>query len=119
MARREIVLIVEDDPLLRMLSSEMIQEDGYDVVEAGHAEEAILILETRPDIDIMFTDINMPGSMDGLKLAHYVRDRWPPIRIITTTGRSDLALDVLPSNSQFLPKPYQASDITAALHRLA
>ena len=119
MARREIVLIVEDDPLLRMLSGEMIEEDGYDVVEAGHADEAILILESRPDIDIVFTDINMPGSMDGLKLAHYVRDRWPPVRIITTSGRSALALDVLPSNSQFLPKPYQSSDLTAALHRLA
>ena len=119
MNRRDVVLVVEDEPLLRMLAAESIEADGYDVVEAGHADEAILSLEARPDIDIVFTDISMPGSMDGLKLAHYVRDRWPPIRIITTTGRSQLAEDMLPPNCQFLPKPYQGSDITAALHRLA
>ncbi|MDB5484827.1 MAG: response regulator receiver [Tardiphaga sp.] len=119
MARREIVLIVEDEPLLRMLAAESIEADGYEAVEAGHADDAILILESRPDIKIVFTDINMPGSMDGLKLAHYVRDRWPPVRIITTSGRAQLTETMLPLNSQFLPKPYQASDLTAALHRLA
>ena len=82
-----MILIVEDDFLLRLDSAETIEHAGFEVVQAANAHEAIAILEARPEIQIVFTDIQMPGSMDGLKLARFVRDRWPPIKIIATSGR--------------------------------
>jgi CheY-like chemotaxis protein len=84
---KALVLVVEDELLIRMQAVSMIEEAGYDVVEASNADEAIAILEARTDIRIVFTDIEMPGSMDGLKLARYVRDRWPPIQLVVTSGR--------------------------------
>ena len=84
--KRPAVLIVEDEFLLRMNAVEMIREAGFEVVEAGNADEAIAILENQ-DIRVVFTDIQMPGSMDGLKLAAAVRSRWPPIKIIATSAR--------------------------------
>ena len=84
--RRPVILIVEDDFLIRMNAAEMIADAGFDVIEAGNADEAIVILEARPDIHVVFTDIQMPGSMDGLKLARFVRGRWPPIKIVATSG---------------------------------
>ena len=75
-----VILIVEDEFLLRLDSAETIEHAGFEVIQAANADEAIAILRTRPDIHVVFTDIQMPGSMDGLKLARFVRDRWPPIR---------------------------------------
>jgi CheY-like chemotaxis protein len=83
-AGRPVVLIVEDELLIRMDAIEMIECAGFDTLEAANADEAIAILSARPDIHVVFTDIQMPGSMDGVKLAHFVRDRWPPIKIIAT-----------------------------------
>jgi CheY-like chemotaxis protein len=103
---RQTVLIVEDEPFLRMDAAEAISAAGYMVVEAGNADEAIAILERRADISIVFTDIDMPGSMDGLKLAHVVRGRWPPIRIIATSGHARVSERDLPGSSRFIPKPY-------------
>lgn len=85
-ASRSLVLVVEDEPLLRMDAVDMIRESGFDVLEASNADEAILMLETRLDIELVFTDIDMPGSVNGIKLAHAVRNRWPPIRIVATSG---------------------------------
>jgi len=81
-----VVLIVEDEFLLRMDAVDMIAAAGFEVVEAGDADEAIDILESRRDITVVFTDIQMPGSMDGLKLARAVRGRWPPTKIVATSG---------------------------------
>ena len=92
-SHRTTVLIVEDEILLRMDATEALESAGLVVVEAGSADEAILILEQRDDINLIFTDIHMPGSMDGLKLAHFVKDRWPPIRIIATSGHSKIDED--------------------------
>ena len=75
-----IVLIVEDEPLQRMLAVEIVEKAGFVALEAGNADEAVALLQSRADISLLFTDIDMPGSMDGLKLAHAVRDRWPPTR---------------------------------------
>ena len=85
-SRRAVVLIVEDEFLLRVDAVDMIKAAGFDVVEAANADEAIEILESRRDITVVFTDIQMPGSMDGLKLARAVRGRWPPIKIVATSG---------------------------------
>ena len=81
-----VVLIVEDDFLLRMDAVDMIAAAGFEAVEARNADQAIEILEARPDITVVFTDIQMPGSMDGLRLARAVRGRWPPIKIVATTS---------------------------------
>src|ERR1700730_7179482 len=82
-----VVLVVEDEMLLRMRAVDMVEDAGYTSVEAVDADEAVAILESRSDIALMFTDIQMPGSMDGLKLAHTVRERWPPIKIILASGQ--------------------------------
>src|SRR6478735_5113136 len=103
-----VALVVEDDPLLRMLAVEVVEEAGFIAIEARDADEAVILLESRTDIALLFTDIDMPGSMDGLKLAHAVRDRWPPIKILVVSGRQRLQSSDLPSNGCFVGKPYQA-----------
>jgi CheY-like chemotaxis protein len=116
--RRPVVLIVEDEFWLRMNAAEMIGDAGFDVVESANADEAIAVLEARPDIHVVFTDIQMPGSMDGLKLARFVRGRWPPIKIVATSGFVSVRDDELPEGSRFLTKPYRPAQIVAALREL-
>jgi CheY-like chemotaxis protein len=105
------VLIVEDEPLIRMGAVSLIEDAGFEVYEAGSADAAIALLE-RHEISLIFTDVNMPGSMDGLKLAHYVRGRWPPVKIIVTSGHVNLTKESLPAGALFLPKPYDPAEIT-------
>jgi two-component system, response regulator PdtaR len=116
---RLVVLVVEDDFLLRTNAAEMVADAGFDVVEAGNADEAIAILEARPDVHVAFTDIQMAGSMDGLKLAHIVRGRWPPIKIIATSGNHVFKDSDLPEGGVFLPKPYSFDSISAVLREMA
>jgi two-component system, response regulator PdtaR len=119
-AKRPIVLIVEDEFLVRMSAVKMIENAGFDTVEAGNADEAITILEGRSDIRIVLTDIRMPGSMDGLKLAAAVRGRWPPIKIIATSGRHVLLREgELPTGALFLPNPYSSERISSLLNELS
>lgn len=118
-AKRPVVLIVEDDFLIRMNAAQMIADGGFDVVEAASADEALLILEDRLDITVVFTDIQMPGSMDGLKLAAAIRGRWPPIKIIATSGLVDVRRDDLPEGGRFLLKPYSPEQIVRTLRELA
>ena len=117
-SQRPVVLIVEDETFIRMNAIEMVEASGFDVIEATCADEAISILEQRSDIRLIFTDIDMPGSMDGLKLAHFVKGRWPPIKIIATSGHAKIAESDLPEGSRFLSKPYAAATITGAIHQL-
>ena len=116
--KRPVVLIVEDEFLIRMDAVDMVRAAGFDVVEAENADEAILILEDRLDITVVFTDIQMPGSMDGLNLAAAIRGRWPPIKIVVTSGLLNVGADDLPSGSRFLAKPYSAPAIIGALREL-
>jgi CheY-like chemotaxis protein len=81
-----LVLVVEDDFLVRMSAVFVLEEAGFDTLQAGTADEAIGLLETRSDIKVVFTDVNMPGSMDGLALAHAVRSRWPLVALLLTSG---------------------------------
>jgi CheY-like chemotaxis protein len=115
---RALVLVVEDEMLLRWNAVAMIEDAGFDVVEAANATEAIAILEDRNDIRIIFTDIQMPGSIDGLRLAHLVKTRWPPIKIITTSGLLNVRDHELPDGGRFLPKPYTHAEIAGVLHEL-
>jgi CheY-like chemotaxis protein len=117
-SKRPVVLIVEDETLIRMNAIDMIEADGFDVIEATGADDAILILEQRSDIRLIFTDIDMPGSMDGLKLAHFVKSRWPPIKIVATSGHTKIAESDLPEGSRFLAKPYAAATITRVIRQL-
>ena len=116
--KRPVVLIVEDEVLVRIDTREMVEAAGFEVVEVGNADEAIAILAARDDIHLIFTDVHMPGSMDGLKLAHFVRNRWPPVKIVATTGHARIAEGDLPEGGRFLPKPYTVAEITTTLREL-
>lgn len=113
------VLVVEDEPLIRMAAVDLVHDAGLKALEAANADHAIRILEARKDIRIVFTDVDMPGTMDGLKLAHHVRKRWPLILLIIASGKSILDEADLPSDVQLFPKPYEHERITATLINLA
>ncbi len=117
-SKRPVVLIVEDELLLRMNAVDMIKVAGFDIVEAANADEAIEILEARRDIGVVFTDIQMPGSMDGLKLVRAVRGRWPPIKIVATSGHIAVAQTDLPEGGRFVPKPYSPGQVMDVLREL-
>jgi CheY-like chemotaxis protein len=116
--KRPVVLVVEDDFLIRIGAVEMIEAAGFDIVEAANADKAMEILEVRLDITVVFTDIQMPGSMDGLKLAAAIRGRWPPIKIVATSGIVDVRKVDLPEGGRFLPKPYSSAEIVGTLREL-
>jgi CheY-like chemotaxis protein len=110
------VLVVEDEVFCRLHAVAVVEDAGYVAVEAINADEALTILEARKDIRIVFTDIDMPGSMDGLKLAHAIRKRWPPIELILTSGHFNISDDDVPERGRFFPKPYRDEEVIAALH---
>jgi len=109
------VLVVEDEFLSRLHAVNLVEDAGYEAIEASNAEEAIAILEARKDIRIVFTDVDMPGTMDGLKLAHAIRTRWPPIELIVTSGHFNLSDADMPERGRFFPKPYRDRDIVSAI----
>ena len=113
-----LVLIVEDDSLVRMDTADMMGRLGFGVLEAKDASEAIRLLESRLDITVMFTDVEMPGSMNGLKLARVVHGRWPPIKIIATSGHARIRANDLPEGVRFMPKPYKATEVADTIHQL-
>ena|ERR1700722_9434822 len=106
-----IVLIVEDDMILRMRSVDIVEDAGYTPVEAVDADEALGILQSRSDIALLFTDIQMPGSMDGLQLAHAVYERWPQLKIILVSGQLKLSSAEIPRDSRFFGKPLVSGQI--------
>ena len=110
-----IVLVVEDEMLLRMRAVDMVEDAGYTSLEAVDADAAFAILESRSDIALLFTDIQMPGTMDGLKLAHAVHARWPPIKIILVSGQLRLANIDIPPHSRFFGKPLEANEMIAEM----
>jgi CheY-like chemotaxis protein len=113
-----VVLVVEDEMMLRMRAVDMVEDAGYTSIEAVDADEAVAILESRSDIALIFTDIQMPGSMDGLKLAHTVRERWPPIKIILVSGQLKPANSDIPAESRFYGKPLEAKEMIAELQSM-
>lgn len=110
-----VVLVVEDDGFIRMLAADILQDEGFTVLEVATADEAWPILESRSDIGVLFTDVNMPGSMDGLTLAARVAERWPRIRLVLTSGRQGLSNDEVPDHGQFVQKPYRQRDLMSAI----
>jgi len=113
-----VVLVVEDHPVIRLSALELVEAAGFDAIGAENADAAIAILEARSDIRLVFTDVEMPGSIDGLKLAHFIRDRWPPVHLIVVSGREPLHENQLPAGSRFFSKPYSDNIIVEEMTRL-
>lgn len=113
-----VVLVVEDEMLLRMRAVNIVEDAGYHPLEAVDAGEAVNILESRSDISLLLTDIQMPGSMDGLMLAHAVHERWPAIQIIIVSGALTIADIDLPAESRFFGKPLEAKTMIAEMREM-
>jgi CheY-like chemotaxis protein len=113
---KPIVLIVDREALIRISAVHMVEEAGFSPLEASNADDAIRLLEGRRDIQAVFTDINMSGSMDGLRLAHAISKRWPPIHLLVASGAN--IQHKLPANGRFISKPYSTEQIVNALHEL-
>ena len=113
-----VVLVVEDEALTRLNAMAIVEEAGFEAIAASDADEAVRVLESRDDVQAVFTDVQMPGSMDGLGLAHVVRHRWPPVALIVTSGKTEIVPSDLPAGGRFLRKPYAPSQIQAVLRQL-
>lgn len=113
-----VVLIVEDEPIQRMEMLDLVHDAGFETVEAWDADHAIAILESRTDIRVVLTDVDMPGSMNGMRLAASIRRRWPPIEIIVTTAGRRPDIEALPARALFVPKPINPAEAIRALQQL-
>jgi two-component system, response regulator PdtaR len=115
---KRIILVVEDDGLIRMDAADMVRNLGFETIEAANADEAISLLEGCSDIAVVFTDIQMPGSMDGLRLVAVIRDRWPPIALLVTSGQASPPAAALPLGARFISKPYMRHELQTHLSAL-
>ena len=113
-----VVLVVEDDALILMSALDLVTHAGFESVGAANADEAIAILEVRADIHLLFNDVQMPGSIDGLKLVHYIRNRWPRIHLMVASGRTIREESELPTGSRFFSKPYDNDTIVKEMTRM-
>jgi CheY-like chemotaxis protein len=113
------VLVVEDEALVRVIALQAIQEAGFRAYAAANADEAIRVLERQRNIQVVFTDINMPGSMDGITLAHRVHDRWPPVQVIVTSALAKFREAELPRGSVFVSKPYSPEQIVHKIEQMS
>ena len=113
------VLVVEDEPLLRMLATEFLNDAGFETLSAADADEAVAILERVPDIGVVFSDIDMPGSMNGLRMAMSIHRRWPTIGVLLASGRAAPSMHDLQGGTAFLQKPYSEGEVIETLRRLA
>jgi CheY-like chemotaxis protein len=109
--RKTVILVVEDHPIVRACMVEALLDAGFEGLDVGNASEAIALLEARADIRLVVTETEIPGSMDGLKLARCIRDRWPPVKLIVVSGRFEVAAGHLPVGTKFFPKPYHDTAI--------
>ena len=112
------VLVVDDEDLLRFLAADVLEENGYRVIEAADAISALIILQERPGVRVLFTDVNMPGGLDGMDLAREVHKRWPEVRLLVTSGRSHLLKNDIPDDGRFVPKPYTPDSLVDAVSDL-
>jgi DNA-binding NtrC family response regulator len=114
-----VVVVAEDEPLIRMVVAQLLADEGFNVWEAEHAEEALTILEAEAEgVHVLFTDVWMPGAMDGLALSHHVRERWPWIGLLVTSAHATLTEDDLPKGGRFLPKPYHHHHVVQHVREL-
>jgi CheY-like chemotaxis protein len=117
--RPPVILVVEDETLLRMLAGDILTEDaGCRVIEDVNADEALILLESRHDVRLVFTDVNMPGSLNGFALARLVDMRFPGIKVIVTSGLARPGVGDLPKGKRFLPKPYAPSALITMVQEM-
>ena len=116
---RPIVLVVEDEPLLRLFAMDMIEEAGFEVLDARNTADALAMLGSRPDIRVVFTDVDMPGGADGIALATSIRQRWPRIAIVITSGKPWPIGVRLPEDAVFFSKPYRQDRVIATIRDMA
>ncbi len=116
---KPMVLVVEDEPLLRMNTVDIVEEAGFPTLEAANAKQAIHLLEVRTDIKIILSDIDMPPGMDGITLVAMVRRRWPPVAIILVSGQIASADVVIPDGGRFFSKPVRPAELVATLEEIA
>ena len=112
------VLVVDDEALIRMNSADMLEDAGYRVIEADGADEALTILEGPLVIHLLFSDVDMPGSMDGVALAALVHERWPDIRLLLTSGHHQLRDADVPDAGRFVSKPYSCATMIDTIRAL-
>jgi DNA-binding NtrC family response regulator len=117
--QKPAVLIVEDEPLIRFSTLDALEDVGHLVFEAGNADEAMVLFRNHDEIGVLFTDVDMPGSIDGIQLARRIRAIRPSMAIIITSGVVNLDPALLPANTIFLPKPYQHDALLTAIYELA
>jgi CheY-like chemotaxis protein len=118
-AQKFVVLVVEDEPIQRMSTVDMVEEAGFEALQAANSRQAMVLLESRSDIGLILSDIDMPPGINGMELVAIVRDRWPPIAIILLSGEVASTLVQIPEGGVFFSKPYRPYDVVAALHRMA
>lgn len=112
------ILLVEDETLVRMHGMDILEDAGFEVIEAGDADEALGILAQHDRVHLLFSDIAMPGSMDGLDLARVVHERWPHIRLLLTSSHHRLEASDVPAGGKFTAKPWAAEALIEKIHRL-
>ncbi|KAA2237876.1 response regulator [Salinarimonas soli] len=113
-----VILLVEDEPLVRMLGTDVLEDAGFLVVEAMDAQDALAQLEAHPEVDILFTDVQMPGELDGVALARIVHDRRPDVRLVIASGRARLEPQDIPDNGRFVPKPYRPDELVGVMREV-
>jgi DNA-binding NtrC family response regulator len=113
-----VILVVEDEPIILLATADDLRDVGFTVYEASNADAALRALDSHPNITVVFTDIDMPGSMSGLRLSFAVHERWPPMKIIITSGMKNLAGDLMPAGGVFLSKPYSTLSLIETIKAL-
>jgi CheY-like chemotaxis protein len=113
-----VVLVVEDEFLVREYAAGILEQGGFEVLQAKNARQALSLLEERQDIEVVFTDIHMPGDVDGLWLAREVRARWPHILLLMASGLERPCCDEIPDPGGFIPKPYEPEAVLKRVRRL-
>lgn len=113
-----VVVVVEDEPIIRMMAVDAFEEEGFEVLEAATAPAALALMEKQGGVTAMFTDIDMPGGMNGLELASVVHERWPHIALVVTSGVCRPEARQLPADGVFLQKPYRLSAPVRAVREL-
>jgi CheY-like chemotaxis protein len=114
---RRVVLIVEDEPLVRLTGADLLADAGFEVLEAGNADEALRILEATSKVRVVFSDVEMPGSLDGLALARNICQRWPSVGIVLTSGHC-IRAETIPREGRFLPKPYDGQALVRQIEEI-
>jgi two-component system, response regulator PdtaR len=105
------ILVVEDETLVRLWAAGLLEENGFSVLEAKDADAALKVLESRPEVELLFTDVQMPGSLNGMELAREVHARWPHILLVITSGRERPTRAEIPDGGRFVAKPYSAEEL--------